>query len=151
MRGRIRTKLAAIGLAVAATATLATAVTAATPAAAAAPAIIVEPTATATPYCRVSFTIVNQWPGGEIVAIVVTNISSVPVRWRLVLRFPGSNPNPIVQVWNANYVQSGSVATIVPIPPSDVLQPGQSVAIGQLILIGGTIVLPIGEVTCTPV
>ena len=153
MRGRIGTKLAAVCVAVAASATLATAATpaAASTTPAAAPAVILSPTATASPSCRVSFSLVAQWPGGYIVSIVITNISSVPVRWRLVIRFPGSDPNPIVQVWNANYVQSGSVATIVPIPPSDVLQPGQSVAIGQLILVGGTIVLPIGEVTCTPV
>ena len=153
MRGRIGRKLAAVCVAVAASATLATA---ATPAAAstlpaAAPAVILSPTATASPYCRVSFSLVTQWPGGYIVNIVITNISSVPVRWRLVIRFPGSDPNPVVQVWNANYTQSGLVGTLVPNPPFDVLQPGASAAVGQLILTGGTVVLPIGEVTCTPV
>lgn len=153
MHSRIGTTLAAVCLAVAASATLATA---ATPAAASAnpavaPAVILSPTATADPYCRVTFTLVTQWPGGYIVNIVITNISSVPVRWRLVIRFPGSDPNPIVQVWNASYTQSGLVGTLVPNPPFDVLQPGQSAAVGQLILSGGTVVLPIGEVTCTPV
>ena len=153
MHSRIGTTLAAVCLAVAASATLATA---ATPAAASAnpavaPAVILSPTATADPYCRVTFTLVTQWPGGYIVNIVITNISSVPVRWRLVIRFPGSDPNPIVQVWNASYTQSGLVGTLVPNPPFDVLQPGQSAAVGQLILTGGTVVLPIGEVTCTPV
>lgn len=153
MHGRIRTKLAAACLAVAASATLATATTpaAASNPAAAAPAVILSPTATARPYCRVSFSLVTQWPGGYMVNIVITNISSVPVRWRLVIRFPGSDPNPIVQVWNATYTQSGLVGTLVPNPPFDVLQPGQSAAVGQLILSGGTVVLPIGEVTCTPV
>ena len=153
MRSRIRTKLAAVCVAVAASATLATAATpaAASTTPAAAPAVILSPTATASPYCRVSFSLVAQWPGGYIVNIVITNISSVPVRWRLVIRFPGSDPNPIVQVWNATYTQSGLTGTLVPNPPFDVLQPGASAAVGQLILTGGTVVLPIGEVTCTPV
>jgi len=153
MHSRIGTKLAAVCLAVAASATLATAATpaAASNPAAAAPAVILSPTATASPYCRVSFTLAAQWPGGYIVNIVITNISSVPVRWRLVIRFPGSDPNPIVQVWNATYTQSGLTGTLVPNPPFDVLQPGASAAVGQLILTGGTVVLPIGEVTCTPV
>ena len=153
MRSRIGTKLAAVCVAVAACATLATAATpaAASTTPAAAPAVILSPTATASPYCRVSFSLAAQWPGGYIVNIVITNISSVPVRWRLVIRFPGSDPNPIVQVWNANNTQSGLVGTLVPNPPFDVLQPGASAAVGQLILTGGTVVLPIGEVTCTPV
>lgn len=153
MRSRIGTKLAAVCVAGAASATLATAATpaAASTTPAAAPAVILSPTATASPYCRVSFSLVAQWPGGYMVNIVITNISSVPVRWRLVIRFPGSDPNPIVQVWNATYTQSGLVGTLVPNPPFDVLQPGQSAAVGQLILTGGTVVLPIGEVSCTPV
>lgn len=149
MHSRIRTKLAAVCLAVAASATLAAA---ATPAVAATtPAVVLSPTATASPYCQVTFPLAAQWPGGYMVNIVITNVSSVPVRWRLVIRFPGSDPNPIVQVWNATYTQSGLTGTLVPNPPFDVLQPGQSAAVGQLILTGGTVVLPIGEVTCTPV
>jgi cellulase/cellobiase CelA1 len=146
MRSRIRTKLAASCLAVAATATLATT---ATPAAAATPADVLPSPTTTTQYCRVSFTLLNQWPGGYEVGIVITNISSVPVRWRLTIR--SSGPILLAQVWNGTAAQSGSTVTIVPNPPFDVLNPGQSAMIGELILSGGTVVLPIGDVTCTPV
>jgi hypothetical protein len=149
MPGRIRTKLAAVGLAVAASAALAVAATPANPAAAATPAAVPSPTTTTIPYCRVSFPVVAQWPTAYVLNIVITNISSVPVRWRLVIRFYG--PVLGASVWNASYTQAGSVATVVPYPPSDVMPPGVSVTIGQLILSGGTIVLPTGEVTCTPV
>lgn len=145
MHSPIGTRLAAIGLAVAASAALATAPT---PAAAAASTVVPNPTTTAVQYCQVTFNVAAQWSTGYILTITITNISSVPVRWRLVLRFSG--PTPIVQAWNANYTQSGSVVTAVPIPPYDVLQPGQSVTVGQLIASGGTIVLPAAEVTCTP-
>lgn len=145
MRSRIRTKLAAVALAVAASATLATA---ASPAAAATPTAVPGATVAYDQYCRVDFTLVTQWPGGAVVSVVVTNTSSLTVRWRLVIRsyLPVSG-----SFWNATVTQSGSTITVVPWPPSDVLRPGQSVMIGQLVLTGATITLPTGEVTCTPV
>lgn len=145
MRSRVRTKLAAVTLAVAASATLATA---ASPAAAATPTAVPGATVAYDQYCRVDFNLVTQWPGGAVVSVVVTNTSALTVRWRLVIRsyLPVSG-----SFWNATVTQSGSTITVVPWSSSDTLRPGQSVMIGQLILTGGTITLPTGEVTCTPV
>lgn len=141
MGHRIRTKLAAVGLAVAASAALATGAT---------PAAASSAVAAADSYCQASFYIASQWSGGYVFNITVSNVSSTPVRWRLVVVFSG--PVLSIQVWNAQYTQSGSVGIIIPVPPNDVLQPGQSVTVGAAVTTGGgTVTPPQLQVTCTPV
>ena len=151
MGSQIRTRLATIAVGITTAAAL---TTIATPAAAATPAIARTATAAAAtaaiadPYCQATIVVEAQWSSGAVLEVLVRNISSVPVRWRVTIRFFG----PVtVQVWNAQYTQSGSVGTLVPLPPNDILQPGQSVIAGQFILTGTPIVLPQVDVSCTPV
>jgi cellulase/cellobiase CelA1 len=145
MARRIRTTFAAICLTLVSSAAFAVA---ASPAGAAVPAAPRPDTATADAYCDVTFTVLAQWSTGYVAGFAVRNISSVPVRWRLVLTFPG--PVLSIQVWNATYSQSGSVATIIPVPPSDLLQPGQSIMVGVFVASGSVVILPRPEVTCSP-
>lgn len=140
MGRRIRITLAAVCAAVVASTTLAAAPATATPS--------TEPaTTTADAYCDVTLNVLNQWATGYGAGFTVRNISAVPVRWRLVLKFPG--PIWSVQTWNATVTQSGSITTIVPSPPSGVLQPGQSAMVGMFYA-SRTTPLPQAEVACTP-
>lgn len=134
----------------------ATATIAAAPAATAAPALVPvanvaqDTTDTATRYCDSTLTVLTQWSTGYGAAFTVRNISTVPVRWQLTVRFPG--PIWSLQLWNATASQTGSVTTIVPAPPTGTLAPGQSTMVGTYYAAGSpNAAPPQAVVTCTPV
>ena|SRR5690348_1601583 len=109
-----------------------------------------RPVATTTDaYCDVTFTIYSQWSTGYSAGITIRNVSQVPVRWRLALRFVA----PVLgfQVWNSTATMTGSVLTIVPNPGYDVIQPGQSVVVGFFTASGNGTTPPQPTVTCAPV
>lgn len=146
MGRRIRTTVASICAMTVAAAALAVS----GPPAAAAQAAGSQVTATeAEPeYCRVTLTVISQWSNGYAVTFSVTNISTVPVRWRLEFVFAG--PVPVLQAWNATATMSGSVATITPWPSTGVIPPGASVMVGMFNGSGPVVQLPQARVICTP-
>lgn len=121
---------------------------AATPATAA-PAAEETVTTLAEAYCDVTVNVVTQWSTGYGIVLSIRNISNVPVRWRQIqLTFQGAISS--AQVWNVSYTQSGQQATLVPLPSSGVLNPGQMVTIGIINASGSSNTLPQREVTCAP-
>lgn len=121
---------------------------AATPATAT-PAAEETVTTLAEAYCDVTVNLVTQWSTGYGIVLGIRNISNVPVRWRQIqLTFQGAISS--AQVWNVSYTQSGQQATVVPLPSSGVLNPGQMVTIGIINASGSSNTLPQREVTCAP-
>lgn len=121
---------------------------AATPATAT-PAAEETVTTLAEAYCDVTVNLVTQWSTGYGIVLSIRNISNVPVRWRQIqLTFQGAISS--AQVWNVSYTQSGQQATLVPLPSSGVLNPGQMVTIGIINALGSPNTLPQREVICTP-
>ncbi|MEJ3745097.1 cellulose binding domain-containing protein [Actinomycetes bacterium KLBMP 9797] len=149
MDRRIRRTLATVCATIAASAMFAATATPVAAAPVSQPATTTTTTTTtADPYCEATLTVLTQWATGYGAGFAVRNISAVPVRWQLVLKFPA--PVWSVQAWNATVTQTGTVATIVPSPTTGVLAPGQSAMVGMFYA-SGTTPLPQAEVTCTPV
>jgi cellulase/cellobiase CelA1 len=78
--------------------------------------------------CAVVYTVQAQWATGFLGGITVTNIGTVPVRWRVSLRYlPGQG---VVQAYGAVVGQDGDAVTMTGgYPWNSVLMPGQSVTI----------------------
>ena len=145
-------KIAAVGMTALAAAFVATAASpaAAAPAGRAPTAVVSDTTDTATRYCDVSITVLTQWSTGYGATFTVRNISTVPVRWQLSVRFPA--PIWSLQVWNASATQTGSITSITPYPPGGTLAPGQSTMVGAYYAPGNiNTAPPQAVVTCTPV
>jgi endoglucanase len=89
------------------------------------------PTPTPTPVsgasCKVTYTIVNQWPGGFQAGLTITNTGSTAINgWSLQFSFP--NGQTITQLWGGSYTQSGSNVTITNLSYNGSVAPGQSVS-----------------------
>ncbi len=60
--------------------------------------------------CHITYTVINQWPGGFQAALTIENTSSTALTsWVLKWTFPDSQV--ITSLWNANYSQSGEAVT----------------------------------------
>jgi cellulase/cellobiase CelA1 len=104
----------------------------------------------ADPYCVASVMVVSQWSTGYAAMFTVRNISTVTVRWRLVVTLYG--PVWGFSVWNATATQNGSTIAIVPAPAGGILAPGQTAYVGEIFApqVPGA-QPPQVVVTCTPV
>ncbi|MEV6156914.1 glycoside hydrolase family 44 protein [Nonomuraea sp. NPDC052129] len=72
-----------------------------------------DPTPTPTPdtSCKVTYKVVNQWPGGFQASVKIANKAGSPVQgWKLGWSF--ANGQKLTQSWNGTYVQSGADATV---------------------------------------
>jgi len=74
----------------------------------------VTPTVTPTPppgYCKVSYAVSSQWPGGFSANIMITNTGATVINgWTLMFTFPGNQQ--ITNLWNGIESQSGQRVTI---------------------------------------
>lgn len=69
------------------------------------------PTPTLPPnYCKVSYTLSSQWPGGFSANITITNTGSAINGWILTFTFPGDQK--ITNLWNGTVSQSGEQVII---------------------------------------
>jgi endo-1,4-beta-xylanase len=68
--------------------------------------------ARAASYCQVTYTVVNQWPGGFTAALVVQNTgTSSWSNWTLTWTFPASG-QAVTSGWNGTFSQSGQNVTV---------------------------------------
>lgn len=74
--------------------------------------VSVKATHAASPYCQVTYTVTNQWPGGFGANIAIQNTSSSAwTSWTLTFTFPASGQT-ITQLWNGTVSQSGQNVTV---------------------------------------
>jgi hypothetical protein len=92
------------------------------------------PTATPTPpptgvTCSVHYTVTNQWSGGFGASVTITNTGSTTINgWNLTWTF--ANGQTITQLWNGNYTQSGSTASVTNASYNGTIAPGGSTNFG---------------------
>lgn len=104
------------------------------------------PTPTPTPVsgsgCKIGYTITNQWSGGFQTGLTITNTGSAAINgWSLAFSF--ANGQKIMQVWNGNFVQSGSQVTITNVSYDGSIAPGASLtSVGFLASWTGTNAAP---------
>ena len=71
-----------------------------------------EATHAASPYCQVTYSVTNQWPGGFGGNITIQNTgSSAWTSWNLTFAFPASGQT-VTQGWNGTFTQSGQNVTV---------------------------------------
>lgn len=71
-----------------------------------------EATHAASPYCQVTYSVTNQWPGGFGGSITIQNTSaSAWTSWNLTFAFPASG-QAVTQGWNGTFTQSGQNVTV---------------------------------------
>ncbi|HEU5470595.1 MAG TPA: peroxidase family protein [Actinophytocola sp.] len=76
--------------------------------------------------CRVSYTIVNQWPGAFQANMNITNTGSVPINnWTL--RFSFANGQQITSLWNGSVVQDEFRVPVENAGWNGTINPGQTV------------------------
>lgn len=96
------------------------------------PTTIPSPTPTPTQVsgnssCKVSYTLVNQWPGGFQASLSITNTGTTSVNgWTLVFSF--TNGQTITQAWNVSAVQSGSQVTMTNLSYDGTIPPGTTLS-----------------------
>lgn len=104
---------------------------------------------TAVASCRAAVVIAGQWAGGFYGQVTVYNTGSVPIRWQVLLNFPGATINP-----PPGYVviQQGTSWLIYP-PPSSwsaILPVGASTSFGFTGTTTGSLGTPTVKCTATP-
>ncbi|WP_053850194.1 cellulose-binding domain-containing protein [Streptomyces sp. NRRL B-24085] len=67
-----------------------------------------EPDESATPVCRVEYSLVNQWPDGFQAEVTVTTPEALD-DWRVTWSF--KDGQKVTQMWDADYTQSGAKVT----------------------------------------
>ncbi|WP_232376422.1 glycoside hydrolase family 9 protein [Amycolatopsis aidingensis] len=79
--------------------------------------------------CTVSYRVGNEWPGGFVAEVEVTNTGEEPVQgWSLTWDYPGDQR--VGNAWNARVSQSGSTVTARSESWNGTLAPGASVTFG---------------------
>jgi non-reducing end alpha-L-arabinofuranosidase len=77
--------------------------------------------------CSVHYAITNQWTGGFGASVTITNTGSTDINgWSLQFSFP--NGQTISQLWNGNFTQSGSTATITNVSYNGSIPAGQALS-----------------------
>jgi len=79
--------------------------------------------------CSVSYTIVNQWPGGLQGGVTLTNLGSALSYWTLAFDFPDAGQK-VTQGWNATWTQSGTHVTAANLSWNSAVPTNGSVSIG---------------------
>lgn len=83
------------------------------------------------PACSVSYVRQNEWRGGFVAAVTVTNTAAVPVNgWSLTFDFPGDQR--ITNAWSAAVTQVGSTVTATNASYNGTIAPGGQVTFGFL-------------------
>src|SRR5512142_2806935 len=78
-------------------------------------ALAITSQASAVATCRVTYTVNNQWPGGFIATVAVTNLGSPLNGWRLEWDYPDAN-HRVGNGWIGLVVQKGQHVTITSQP-----------------------------------
>lgn len=99
--------------------------------------------------CTVAYDL-NQWSNGFVASVTVTNVSDVPVYWKVTVVLPSGDQ--VSQWWNVAVTRQGDTYVFEPPPewwgPLPYLPPGQSVSFGFV----GTGIGPLEiTVACWPV
>jgi alpha-galactosidase len=94
------------------------------------PTPIVTPTPTpGNGSCQVSYSVVNQWPGGFTANITIINTGSMTINgWILNFAFP--NTQQVTQGWNGVFTQSGANVAITNASYNAIISPNASVSTG---------------------
>ncbi|GAA0528485.1 hypothetical protein GCM10010172_06370 [Paractinoplanes ferrugineus] len=81
--------------------------------------------------CRVTYRPGNEWPGGFVAELSVTNLGTADINgWTLALTLGGDQR--ITGAWNATASQSGAVATLTAADWNKKITPGSSASFGML-------------------
>ncbi|HEY8473756.1 MAG TPA: non-reducing end alpha-L-arabinofuranosidase family hydrolase [Natronosporangium sp.] len=78
--------------------------------------------------CQVSYTILNQWPGGFTAAVDITNLGSQLSSWSL--RWSFGAGQTIANIWNANRTQTGAEVTATNVDYNGTVPAGGTVSFG---------------------
>ena len=97
--------------------------------AAGAAAVSVAGAAHAAVACRVTYTVVNQWPGGFQGGVRLTNLGDPLAGWSLGFDFPDPNQR-IDHGWSASWSQSGAGVSATSLSWNANVATGQSVDLG---------------------
>lgn len=78
-------------------------------------------------YCQVTYTVVNEWPGGFQAGVNIQNTSgSAWTSWTLSFSFTTTGQT-VTQLWNGNVSQSGQVVTVINAPYNSAVAANSSV------------------------
>src|SRR5690349_23496282 len=92
-------------------------------------ALTMAPASAATTGCRAVYSVPNQWPGGFIGSVTVTNLGDPIANWVITWDFPAGQQ--LVSGWNATWSQSGAhVSAAAPPFSGGPLGTGASVTVG---------------------
>jgi len=81
--------------------------------------------------CRVTYRVVNEWPGGFQAEVVIRNEAPVTFSgWRLRWSYPAGQR--VEQLWNGEFEQVGAEVSVIHAPWNDTIAPGGSVSVGLL-------------------
>jgi lysophospholipase L1-like esterase len=94
----------------------------------AAVAISSAPQATAATGCRVAYQVTNEWHGGFIASVDVTNLGDPVTGWQLTWSFGGGQT--VTQLWNGTVRQSGAQVAVDNVNYNGSLGTGASAGIG---------------------
>src|SRR5690606_3640836 len=78
--------------------------------------------------CQVSYTVLNQWPGGFTAAVDITNLGSQLSSWSL--RWSFGAGQTIANIWNANRTQTGAEVTATNVDYNGTVPAGGTVSFG---------------------
>lgn len=88
------------------------------------------PTPTSTPgvSCQIHYYVSSQWAGGFMADFIITNTGTTAINgWTL--RFSFANGQTILQGWNGNFSQSGSVVTVTNLSFNAAIDAGSSLSL----------------------
>src|SRR3954447_22675611 len=68
------------------------------------------PASTASSGCSVAYSVQNQWSGGFVANVTITNLGSAVSTWSLTYDFPDASQK-VTNGWNATWSQSGQHVT----------------------------------------
>jgi cellulase/cellobiase CelA1 len=97
--------------------------------------------------CSAAYSVVNSWPGGFQVQVVIANTGSATLNsWQLGWTFPDGQA--VNDLWNGSYTQSGANVTVTNESYNGTLAPGASTTLGFNGSYSGSNTAP-SSVSCT--
>lgn len=109
---------------------------------------VTDPTPAPEVACRAVLTITAQWSSGYQGVVTVTNISTVPIRWRVIITFPDGTTITLPPGFVVT--RSGSSWWIYPPAWNEILPPGASTSVGFVASTTGMPTLPTVTCAATP-
>jgi len=110
---------------------------------------VTDPTPGPEVACQAVLTIAAQWPGGYQGVVTVTNVSSVPIRWRVVITFPDGTTITLPPGFVV--ARNGTSWWVHPPMWAEILPPGASASVSFVAGTTGAHTAPTVTCVATPV